>query len=418
VQKLQNKSIFHGMKEPRTIIIARGDTIRYFTLTPWMAILAGTFILGLVTSYLLATFYLVFRDDLIQGSIARQARLQQAYEDRIASLRTQFDHLTSRQMLDQKLMEEKIRQLAVRQKTLNEQNLRLEPVLQRASKNMPAKLRALPDIAETEEADESYGIDFIITGPVPSDRKKPSPLNKPVKLNIEKANLLFDRMDSSLARLEMRQAGQIQNLSNMAYKSADRIKAALANTGIRLQPAQKQSDMGGPLIPENTDLGKNFDSGIAYLDAAFLQLERAKALANSVPIANPVPGKPVSSPFGARRDPLLGLLAFHSGMDFRTASGSSVLATGKGIVTAADYRGGYGNMVDIDHGNGFSTRYGHMSQILVTAGQPVSIGQVIGKTGSTGRSTGPHLHYEIRRSGSAVNPAGYLNIGRQIAAEL
>jgi murein DD-endopeptidase MepM/ murein hydrolase activator NlpD len=111
-------------------------------------------------------------------------------------------------------------------------------------------------------------------------------------------------------------------------------------------------------------------------------------------------------------------MAFHSGMDFRAISGSSVHATANGTVTEAGYNGGYGNMVEIDHGNGLSTRYGHMSQILVTVGQKISIGDIVGKVGSTGRSTGPHLHYEVRRNGSAINPAGFLTIGREVATAL
>jgi murein DD-endopeptidase MepM/ murein hydrolase activator NlpD len=207
-------------------------------------------------------------------------------------------------------------------------------------------------------------------------------------------------------------------LSNIAYESADRISDALAATGVNRASYDEKSDTGGPLILANGNPVSDIDSKIADLDEAVTQLQGAKALASSVPIANPVPGMPVSSSFGTRKDPLLGLLAFHSGMDFRATSGSSVLATAKGTVTAADYNGGYGNMVDIDHGNGLSTRYGHLSQILVGVGQHVSIGDVIGKTGSTGRSTGPHLHYEIRKNGSAVNPMKYLSAGRQIAADL
>ncbi|EJN06549.1 metalloendopeptidase-like membrane protein [Phyllobacterium sp. YR531] len=409
------------MKEPHTIIIARGDTIRHFTLKPWMGIAAGTFVIGLATCYLLATSYLVFRDDLLHGSVARQARLQQAYEDRIASLRTQLDRVTSRQMLDQKLMEGKISELVERQKTLSDQSNRLAPVLERAGKNLPGELRVdnnLPSLADSEESEGFYGIDPIITGPTTSSRKIVPTPSKPAKLGIDKAELLFDRVDRSLGMLETDQVKQVQALSNKAYESADRINGALANAGVKSPISQEQTGTGGPLILASATPTTDFDTSIADLDAALLQLEQAKTLANSVPIANPAPGMPVSSPFGTRRDPLLGLLAFHSGMDFRAMSGSSVLATAKGTVTAADYNGGYGNMVDIDHGNGLSTRYGHMSQILVAVGQQVNIGDVIGKAGSTGRSTGPHLHYEVRKGGSAVNPASYLSIGRQIAAEL
>lgn len=409
------------MKEPHTIIIARGDSIRHFTLKPWMALAASTFAIGLATCYLLATSYLVFRDNLIHGSVARQARLQQSYEDRIASLRTQLDRVTSRQMLDQKLMEGKISELIDRQKTLSEQNNRLVPVLERASESLPAELRAennIPSLADSEESEGFYGIDPIITGPTASSRKNAPTQGKPAKLGIDKAELLFDRVDQSLGMLEKHQTKQLQTLSNVAYESADRIKDALANAGIASGARDDQVGTGGPFILASANAAADFDSRVADLDAALVQLEQAKTLASSVPIANPAPGMPVSSSFGTRRDPLLGLLAFHSGMDFRAASGSSVLATAKGVVTAADYNGGYGNMVDIDHGNGLSTRYGHMSQILVTIGQQVNIGEVIGKAGSTGRSTGPHLHYEVRKGGSAVNPASYLSIGRQIAAEL
>ncbi|MGN7770922.1 M23 family metallopeptidase [Phyllobacterium sp. 22552] len=420
MKKLQNQRIFNGANEPHTIIVARGDTIRHFTLKPWMAIAVGTLAIGLAACYLLATSYLVFRDDLIHGSVARQARLQQAYEDRIAALRTQLDRVTSRQMLDQKLMEGKISELIDRQKILSEQNNRLAPVLQRASESLPLQLRAdntVPGI-DSEESDGYYGIDPIITGPTTTSRKIVPTQGKPSKLGVDKAELLFDRVDYSLGKLETLQAKRLQALSIKAYERANSIKGALANAGITSPALGERAGTGGPLILANASQATDFESNISDLDAALVELEQAKTLANSTPIAHPVPGMPVSSSFGIRRDPLLGLLAFHSGMDFRAASGSSVYATAKGTVTAADYNGSYGNMIDLDHDNGLSTRYGHLSQILVAPGQQVNIGDVIGKAGSTGRSTGPHLHYEVRKSGNAVNPASFLSIGRQIAAEL
>jgi murein DD-endopeptidase MepM/ murein hydrolase activator NlpD len=421
VKKLQNQPIFSGIKEPHTIIIARGDTIRHFTLKPWMTIVVGILAIGLATGYLLATSYLIFRDDLIHGSVARQARLQQAYEDRIATLRTQLDRIASRQLLDQKLMEGKISELIDRQKTLSEQNSRLAPVLQRASKSLPMELRAdntAPDLSEAEEPNGYYGIDPIITGPTTSNRNTVPTQGKPPKLGVDKAELLFDRVDYSLDKLETHQTRRVQELSNRAYERANLIKKALANAGIISPVITEQVGTGGPLILANASRVTDFNSSIFYLDAALEDLEQARRIANSAPIAHPAPGMPVSSSFGIRRDPLLGLLAFHSGIDFRAANGSSVLAAAKGTVTAAGYNGSYGNMIELDHDNGLSTRYGHLSQILATPGQQVNIGDVIGKAGNTGRSTGPHLHYEVRKSGNAVNPVSYLSIGRQIAAEL
>ena len=426
MKKPKNSSIFGSTKEPHTIIIARGETIRHFTIKPWMAYLGGTLALGLAGSYLLATSYLVFRDDLITGSVARQARLQQAYEDRIAALRIQLDRVTSRQLLDQKLMDGKVSELIQRQKALSERHDKLAPVLQRAEKAgaLPTDADITPsvpgdgqDVVNSDDADGFYGIDPIITGPT-SLTKQPAPRDDKAKLSVDKAELLLKSVDHSLTGIESLQTQQMQKLSNTAYKSADTIMEALAATGVKPVLDDETAGTGGPLLLASTNPTSGFDTKFADLDDAVQRLESAKSLAKSVPIANPVPGMPVSSPFGSRTDPLLGMMAFHSGMDFRAISGSSVHATASGTVTAADYTGGYGNMVEIDHGHGLSTRYGHMSQILVSVGEHVTLGETIGKVGSTGRSTGPHLHYEVRRNGSAVNPVGYLAIGRKLAAEL
>ena len=101
-------------------------------------------------------------------------------------------------------------------------------------------------------------------------------------------------------------------------------------------------------------------------------------------------------------------------MDFRAAVGTRVHATAPGIVVKAGPSGGYGRMVEIDHGNGFSTRYAHLSVILVEPGQRIKTGDIVGESGSTGRSTGPHLHYEVRRNGDATDPLRFLTAGRTV----
>ena len=112
----------------------------------------------------------------------------------------------------------------------------------------------------------------------------------------------------------------------------------------------------------------------------------------------------VSSPYGLRFDGT----EFHQGIDIAADMGAPIVATADGVVTAAGWNGGYGNMVDVDHGGGLVTRYGHASALAVTVGQQVRRGEVIAYVGSTGRSTGPHVHYEVRVDGQPVNPAGYL----------
>ena len=129
-----------------------------------------------------------------------------------------------------------------------------------------------------------------------------------------------------------------------------------------------------------------------------------------MPVRDPLLGDAsVSSPFGYRSDPFLGRPALHPGVDLVQPFGSDIRATAAGRVTHAGWMGGYGNMVEIDHGNGLATRYGHMSEIAVQEGDEVGFGKVLGKIGSTGRSTGPHLHYEVRVDGEPVDPERFLN---------
>jgi len=136
-------------------------------------------------------------------------------------------------------------------------------------------------------------------------------------------------------------------------------------------------------------------------------------------VRKPIDGElDLRSGFGVRIDPFLGRPAMHTGLDLHGETGDAVHATADGTVTAAGWSGGYGRMVDIDHGNGLSTRYGHLSSIDVRVGQSVKTGQIIGKVGSPGRSTGPHLHYETRLRGAATDPQKFLRAGQRLAASL
>ena len=131
--------------------------------------------------------------------------------------------------------------------------------------------------------------------------------------------------------------------------------------------------------------------------------------ANSAPSLWPVQGL-VTGSFGERIDPFNGEGAFHSGVDIGSSYGAPIVAPADGMVTLTDTMGGYGKTIMIDHGNGISTRYGHLSGFAVTAGQRVQRGDVIGYVGESGRSTGPHLHYEVRINDTPVNPYKYLRM--------
>ena len=147
------------------------------------------------------------------------------------------------------------------------------------------------------------------------------------------------------------------------------------------------------------------------------KVERLNRTLALVPYRKPVIGEvEFTSGFGVRSDPFLGRPAMHTGLDFRAATGDPVRATANGKVVSSGWTGGYGRMVEIDHGNGLSTRYGHLSEIHVKIGDVIKIGQVIGAVGSTGRSTGPHLHYETRIDGDAVDPQKFLRAGVRLSS--
>ena len=125
-------------------------------------------------------------------------------------------------------------------------------------------------------------------------------------------------------------------------------------------------------------------------------------------------GAEVTSSYGVRIDPFLRQPAMHTGVDFRGETGDPVLASADGEVALAERHGGYGVMVEIDHGNGLASRYAHLSAVAVRAGEKVKAGDLIGRIGSTGRSTGPHLHYEIRLQGDVTDPQRFLRAGLRL----
>jgi len=139
------------------------------------------------------------------------------------------------------------------------------------------------------------------------------------------------------------------------------------------------------------------------------QSNQPNAPVNSYGLASPVQGGRVSSEYGMRTHPITGRRKMHSGMDIAAPKGTGVSSMANGKVTFAGKRGGYGNMIIVDHGNGITTRYAHLNSINVQRGQSVNAGQHIGGVGSTGHSTGNHLHFEVRENGNSVNPRKYIN---------
>jgi len=223
---------------------------------------------------------------------------------------------------------------------------------------------------------------------------------------IEKENEDLRAVNQSFEKSIRELEGQLADYQNRIHQLA--IVAGLKelspsnDTGIGGSVAE-----GGSLDVALENLGlqlKDLDQGVSLLNEAF---EERSLMISSTPAIVPVKGL-FTSGFGYRTDPFTKRRAFHSGLDIVAAPGKEIVATGDGLVTRAGRIGALGNAVYISHGYGLTTRYGHLSRVAVEAGEQVKRGDVIGHLGSTGRSTGYHLHYEVHVDGKAVNPLGHI----------
>jgi murein DD-endopeptidase MepM/ murein hydrolase activator NlpD len=198
------------------------------------------------------------------------------------------------------------------------------------------------------------------------------------------------------------------------------------NSSSNARPAVESSQGGMAVSVEAEELFRLAKSRMPQIDSQLkaqvlpaleTTLAEEEARAAALPNEKPLRGNlEVSSEFGLRRNPFGGFsYEMHRGIDFRGPIGTPIYATADGIVVTAQYSGGYGNYVVIDHGYGYETLYAHMSDLSVRAGDRVRRGDLVGELGSTGRSSGPHLHYEVHRNGQAVNPRYYLNLSGLVA---
>ena len=385
-------------------IALAGRQIRVGPVVFWIAI--GSVVVMAGWSVATATYF-AFRDDVLKGLMARQAQQQYAYEDRIAELRARIDRTTSRQLLDQEQFEQKLDDLLRRQATLESRAAALVGVVDPPATGSIRPSRAAPEPlapAATPGRDRQSFLDpdWMQT------RRKPG------KDGDITARLV--RAETSLDRVERRQSLALALVQERYDGKARRLRGVFADLGLKPASAAPPAGVGGPFVPVKLPGDRNgFERVLANVSLARAQAEQLNRALVFVPLRKPVAGElDVSSPFGVRVDPFLHVGAMHTGIDFRGDSGDAIHATAAGTVTVAGWSGGYGKMVEVDHGNGLATRYGHMSQISVEVGEKIHVGQVVGRMGSTGRSTGPHVHYETRVDGEAVDPQKFLRAGDRL----
>ena len=382
-----------------------GRQVRLGPVAFWIVV--GALVVMAVWTVATATYF-AFREDVLTRLIGRQAEMQFAYEDRVADLRAQIDRITGRQMLDQENVEQKLDQLLRRQNALEQRastmNSVIDPSITGSIKSPPRGNADLPmkPLPLTEKS---------------GDRRSYNATGK-ARGSVE---AMLARVQLSLDRVEHTQVAALNSMEEGYMAKAGRIRGVLSELGLdagkpNAAPATKGT--GGPFVPLKAGASAGtFERQLHRINAARAHVDSLNRTLANVPVRKPVAGDmDFSSSFGVRMDPFIGAPAMHTGLDFRGDTGEPIRATAAGKVVSAGWNGGYGKMVEVDHGNGLSTRYGHMSEISVAVGQSVRIGQTLGKIGSTGRSTGPHLHYETRIDDKAVDPQKFLRAGMRLGS--
>ncbi|WP_019962111.1 M23 family metallopeptidase [Woodsholea maritima] len=288
-------------------------------------------------------------------------------------------------------------------------------------------LRRLLDFAEDlqiGDGSESPSLDGgrVLMAAAPAD---PAPRASLTPIRVDSP--LDNSAESQVTALISEQDAVLARAEDSAESRADNLRNILRLTGLRLDDVIEEGNgeepAGGPLITleqsgvlgEHFDPEDPFDARVARIAARILETETLEAALRSTPLARPVGDNyRETSPYGPRLDPFTRRAAFHAGKDFAAYSNAPILATAPGRVVYAGWRSGYGRCVDIDHGYGFMTRYGHLRSIDVRRGDEVVEGQRIGGMGSSGRSTATHLHYEVWFNGETQDPERFLRAGHYV----
>ena len=443
------------------LTVSRGDDVRAFAIRPAVAAAALAAIPALAIWAGGATAFIAFHDQVIATLVSRETQLQTDYETKLSDARAEIDRVKSRQLLDQNAFENKMHDLVIRQARLERRGAELAALAAEAGadatavadarpRKTPHAASALAAIqaiggAAAGDSDSSGGLGparaYAPVAPAASASPLPAPKPRPLDGGVDSVsraepsagalanelaaaatdssldpNARVGLVSYSLDRVERQQAETLAGVDKAARAATQKFETVIARTGLSPStlkaPAETEGGVGGPYIAmaSGDDAFGRAAAGAARDIEAARKLRR---LMPHLPLRYPLSGEAtLSSPFGYRPDPFLGRPALHPGVDLVQGYGSEIRATAIGRVIHAGPMGGYGNAVDIDHGNGIVTRYGHMSQLLVEEGQAVKVGDPIGLLGSTGRSTGPHLHYEVRVDGEPVDPERFLTAER------
>jgi len=399
------RAFFDRMFPERQIYHRSGGTVRYVSLSPSKQALLALSAVGLAGWCVYATANTVLEGPQATASNAEIERERAKYDRWLNESRAQA-------AASQALLEERTRQFDRATADFESRHEVLRSLLEYAG-GTELQLAASRPI-------ERDGARIIMAASI--DEADP---RQSRALSSEPYQVTTVGFRARTERLEADQEQTLSELEDQVVEDGEQVRGVLRLTGVSmasLTGAESDAAAGGPLVPQDfvaylrdSGLNPQFAERVAQVAARVTESRRLGDIAGSTPLAPPVAvDYRETSGYGQRIDPFTGRPAFHSGLDLAAFARAPVVATSPGVVSFAGTRSGYGYTVEIDHGHGFKTRYGHLRDIQVEEGDQVAIGQRIGSMGSTGRSTATHLHYEVWFRGRAVDPINFLRAGRHV----
>ncbi len=430
---------FRRVFTERQFYLRSHGQVQFMALSGWtQAVLAlgAVFFLGWVG---FTSVNVVFQDQIIAAKDRKFIRMQSAYEQRIAEMQTSYDAVSTEMVLAQSRFLSQTSDLEAKHALLADLLNHSREVRSQLD-DMRKQVAGLPGTRRNKVEGETR----IMLRPAPVEgafRESRVEVSSP-RLDLDggassdlaqsvdgmrhEEKVAF--MDHRLENLDLVQQHLVNRIEEETDLEIKEIESIIRMTGFNPDELAEEMNIdavayGGPFINfadtvrADTDNTQTFDRQIFRVATNLDRISVLNQTLRMLPLAKPIYGIKTTSNFGARVDPFNRKLAFHSGIDFAGPYGTVVHAPMAGKVVYAGWRGAYGRFIEIDHGNGIKTRYAHLSKIQVKVGDVVEFRETLGKVGSSGRSTGPHLHYEVWVDGKVQNPAKFLKAGQYVLEE-
>ncbi|MRG73323.1 peptidoglycan DD-metalloendopeptidase family protein [Alphaproteobacteria bacterium HT1-32] len=443
---------FDGGSEERTMmmrlfpereIILRTETrVRYLKVRPWFQKTVVLFLIGLVSWAGFSSFQYYRHDRIVLAKEDEIARGNQAYRallDEIANSQREIARISRELDQNDKRAQQQLASTRTQAEQLEKQNISLKEKLGSVKIELGRTERERSQVLNQREqlnsqlsaleqrlngiSNQKFSLEDNLNS-VESELRRVTSERNVARLELDRMQGQVKNLQTRLGEIHTSQLAMMTEFSERSSEKIDKLENLLAMTGVNVESMISRTDVplgqGGPLV--EIDLEKADEKQVlqASVQAFEYQMNRWDALnvvLSQLPMALPVKNGRLSSTYGKRKDPVTGRWAMHGGIDYAAYFKTPIYSTAAGKVSYAGWKSSFGKVVEIDHGFGITTRYAHMHKPLVETGETVAFGQAIGQMGSTGRSTGTHLHYEVLLDGVPQDPMRFIEAGRYVFKE-